>query len=573
VGGPRRRQAAALLLSLLAGSCASPSAVDPTPSDAPPATGSPSQPQRASTTIRVGLGVDPVSIDPRLLRDAEGELVVRALFDGLVDLAPNGTVVPASAESWTIEDDGLTYRFQVRVSSFHDGEEVTAEHHADALLAVFDRARAPHQRDDLLRSLRGAQAPSATDGAGLEVAGRGTSEEVLEAGGIEVVGLRELVLRLERPDPLLLHQLADAALVPLPGSAVTDPAGFALEPVGNGPFRMVGPREPGAFIRLAADASHPRPPRVDGLVLQVYEADSDREQRWGDLLAGRLQMSAVPPRHLEEARERFGSPVVVGLGSGLHETLTAAAYTYAFTIDVAPFDDVRLRQAIAASIDRTALAGVLAGAGVEPADAILPGVLGGTAQVCAHCVHDVTLARSLFADWAADQAEAVAEEAGGGGPSLRITLTYPRGGGHATVAERIASDLEGTLGVSVRLQSRDLAGIVRGVTSGEAPLFRHGLRPSLGGEAAAVSMLDPAFRPGAVENWVRWDAAGTEDLLDRLGSSRDPALARALEAELLEQAAVIPLLWTRHDLVVHPDVLGFHLDATGRWWPELVRLR
>ena len=573
--GRSRGTATLLAVVLLATACA-PSATDEGAPLAPtliPA--DPLAPERADATVRVALGKDPTSIDPRLLKDAEGELVVRALFDGLVDLSPDGTIVPAGASDWEVEDDGLTYRFRLADTRFHNGEQVTAQHHADALLAVFDPDRAPYLRDDLLRSLRGAQSPTVEGPPPDAPASEDVTEEtelsrwppgdILEAGGIEVVGPFELVLRLSRTDPLLLDQLTDPALVPLPRSARLDAEGFALEPIGNGPFRMVGPRERGAFIRLAANPDHPRPPRIDGLVLQIYAADLDREQRWDDLLAGRLQVTMIPPERRDEARERFGQPLAHGRGSGLHETLNASLYAYGFVVDVAPFDDVRLRRAIAASIDRAGLAAALTSAGVEPAEAILPPVLGGSREDCEHCVYEPSLARSLYAEWSADQPES--------DTPLRITLTYPRGPGHTSVAERVAADVERVLGINVGLQSRDLAGFVRGVTAGETPLFRFGLRASSGGQATAAVLLDPAFRPDAPENWVRWGEEGTADLLDRLGEERDPLLARTLEGRLLTEAAVIPLLWTRHDLVAHPDVVGFRLDVTGRWWPELIRLR
>lgn len=578
MAGSRRRSAASLLLvTILAGCVAQPVARDGSEGVSTPTAGQPA-PDRSAGTLRVGIGRDPASIDPRHLADDEGEFVVRALFDGLVDVAPSGSIVPASAHRWEVEDDGLAYRFHLGEDRFHDGEIVTAQHHADALLGVFDPDRAPRFRDDLLRALRGAErvpdpesSASASDALDEREASRdprserGLPTDVLDAGGIEVVGPAELVLRLTRPDALLLHQLADPVLVPLPRVAVLDPDRFALEPIGNGPFRMLGPREPGAFIRLAAHSVHRHPPRVDGLVLQIYSADADRSQRWEDLLAGRLQVTAIPSERRDQAVERFGRPAVPRWGSGLHDSATASLYAYAFALDVAPFDDVRLRRAISAAIDRDRLAGELSGAGVEPAHAILPPDLGGEATECRHCVRDLFLARELFDDWAGDQPDLTRP--------LSITLTYPRGAGHATIAERIAADLEGNLDVTVRLQSRDLAGIVRGITSGDAPLFRYGLRASMGGEAAGASMVDPAFRPGALENWVRWDAPGTGELLDRLAATRAPELARVLEAQLLSEAAVIPLLWTRHDIVAHPDLAGFRLDPTGLWWPELVHLR
>lgn len=540
-----------LLAPLLVMSCAAP-ATDAVAGRGEVSAGGTTAPsERGPVTIRVALGNDPLSIDPRLIADDEGEQIVRALFDGLVDTAPDGSIVAAAASSWTVEDDGLTYRFLLREDRFHDGTPVTAADHAASLLGVLDPDRAPFFREDLLAALLGADAA--------EVGG------VLAAGGIEVVGDRELVLRLSRPDPLLLHRLTDPVLVPLPASARLAPEVFAQQPVGNGPFRMVGPREPGAFIRLAADATHPSPPLIDGLVFQIYASDRDRAQRWDDLLAGRLQITVIPPDRRDEARERFGVALDGRRGRGLYEEPGASLYAYGFVMDVAPFDDPVLRRAISAAIDRAGMALVLEEAGVEPATAILAPSLGGTQPDCPHCRYDPVLAAQLIADWRAGSADDSVE--------VQVTLSYPRGDGHVLIAERIAADLERVLGLEVRLRSQDLGSLVRAVTAGDAPLFRYGLRASLGGGAAARSLLDPAFRPGTVENWVRFDDAGMAVLLDGLHAGSDPELARAVEARVLETAAVVPLLWTRPDLVVHPDVIGFRRDVTGRWWPELLRAR
>ena len=528
-------------------------------------------PQAVAATLRVALARDPRSIDPREVSDDEGELVVRALFDGLVDLSPDGSVVPAGAEGWSVEEDGLTYRFAIREARFHDGTAVTAQHYADALLAVFDRDRMPLFREELLASLRGARVvptpDAADDPVGSDSAGMswGTAADVLEAGGIEVVSEQEFVLRLAQADALLLHRLTDPVLVPLPDLAVADPERFAREPIGNGPFRMAGPREPGAFVRLRANSDHHRPPQVDELLLQVYAEDTDRSHRWADLLAGRLQVAAVPVERRAEARDRFGSPVAERVGSGLHELVVASTYAYGFVIDIAPYDDVALRRAISAAIDRERIATELAAAGVEPADAILPASVGGEPPVCPHCRHDPELARELAATWRERSGEAAEE--------VRIVLSYPRGGGHVTVAELIAADLEGTLTLDVRLQSREFGTLVRSVVAGDAPVFRYGLRAPLGGEAAAVSLLESALRTGAGENLVRWSTETTDAALDAWVPGASPELIRAIEAEVLDAAAVVPLLWTRLDLVVDPSIVGFRIDATGRWWPERVRLR
>lgn len=576
---PRRIPGVALALALVLGfvlaACTGAPAPGPTRPGTVAAPGG-TAPERPLATLRVGLGRDPVSLDPRSILDDEGELVVRAVFDGLVDVGPDGDVVP-SAATWTVEDDGLTYRFVLREDRFHDGTPVTAWHHAEALLAVLDEDRLPRFREDLLTSVRGARAdavdeplpaPEPSDEADAPLLVRrvrwGSPQDVLAAGGVEVVGRRELVIRLEREDPLLLYRLADPVLSPLPALAVQDPERFALEPIGNGPFRMAGPREPGAFVRLRAVEDHPAPPGVDALLLQIYPGDLDRTERWNDLVAGRLQIAAVPGRNLEEARERFGAPTRFGTGSGIHGGPLALLYAYGFVLDAPPFDDPDLRRAISAAVDRDALATLLSDANVMPAAGILPPTAGGAPATCAHCVVDVELADAAITAWRARLPEGTAEP--------RIVLNYPRGDAHVAVAERIASDLERTLGVEVRLQAREFGALVRAIDAGDAGLFRYGLRAGLGGRAAAVSLLSRGFVGAAEDNLTRWADPRTDELLAAWGPASPPELVRSVEQRLLDEAVVVPLLWTRADLAVHPDVRGFRMDLTGRWWPELVEL-
>jgi oligopeptide transport system substrate-binding protein len=534
----------------------------------------------------VGLGRDPVSIDPRTVADDEGELIVRALFEGLVDVSPEGVIVAASAASWSVSPDGLTYRFQLRPTRFHDGRPVTAADFERALLAVFDPAIPPFFRDDLLDGLRGARvaapvgAAEAADGAaGTGRAGgvlstvstvRGTAQDVLEAGGIEVDD-GELVLRLDRPASGLLHDLTDVALMPVPARALTDPQGFAQEPIGNGPFRMAGPREIGGFIRLAAVDDHHRRPGIDGLLFQMYPTDGDRSQRWADLLANRLQITGVPSDRRREAVLLFGRPETSSHGTGLFDHGTPTLYAYGFNVASTPFDDVRLRQALSAAIDREVIARSVLADSVDPAATLLPSGLVAEPPVCPHCVYDVDLARALYADWLADSGTPE-------GVIPSVVLSYPRGPGHVTIAERVAEDLEGTLGVRVRLRARSAADLLDDIASGSADVFRIGLRAGRMGEAAAGSVLDPAFRPGAFGSLTGWSGVGGragpfQESLDALARTPDPMLAGQLEQAILSEALIIPLFRSRHDLVVHPDVAGFRLDPSGRWWPELVSLR
>lgn len=538
----------ALLLALILGACA-PSTPSGPSGDAAPGPSAPGEPvgESGGGTLRFALGADPVSIDPRGLVDAEGELVARALFEPPLDVDPDGRIVPAAAESYVWADDGRTLVLIVRAARFHDGTPVTAADLARAVERVADDAVPPRFRSELVRGVT----------------------------AVEVVDERTLVLRLDAPRPGLLLDLTDIALAPVPASADDDPEAFAARPIGNGPFAMAEPRSPGEFLRLTRVADHHRRPVLDEVLFVVQVDDVTGEERWRDLEAGLLQVTDVPAARRAEAIARHGASPDGRSGPGHLGGTLAAVHHYAFDVTRPPFDDVTLRRAMSAAIDRDRLAEEVLGGTFLSADRLFPPDLGIPPLAldpslepdasCAHCRHDPELARTLLAEWIARTGDEGA---------LELALTYPRTAVNAAVAESIARDLERVLGASVRLQGRDLAGFVRSVEAGEAPVFRLGLAVGSDGPRAAADLLVPRFLPDRAEAWTRFDFPGLTRRLEALAT--DPAggilAAQEVEAELLDQAVVVPLLWPRRDLVVAAGVEGFELTPGGRWWPERVRL-
>ena len=70
----------------------------------------------------------PPNIDPALGFDSDTLMVVRNVYEGLLDYVPGGTTVrPGLAQSWHVTPDGLTYTFNLRNGVvFHDGAKLDA---------------------------------------------------------------------------------------------------------------------------------------------------------------------------------------------------------------------------------------------------------------------------------------------------------------------------------------------------------------------------------------------------------------------------------------------------------------
>jgi ABC-type oligopeptide transport system substrate-binding subunit len=142
-----------------------------------------------------------------------------ATTQGLVTLDSTGQVVPAIAERWIVTDDGLSYIFRVRDSSWLDGEPITAP---DIRRLLRDRLR------DLQGSPLGLDLAKITD--------------------VRAMTGRVIELRLSSPMPEFLRLLAQPEL------------GIARAGSGTGPMIMSRDEDPEARVRLSA-----LPPEQRGL--------------------------------------------------------------------------------------------------------------------------------------------------------------------------------------------------------------------------------------------------------------------------------------------------------------------
>lgn len=493
---------------------------------------------RAGGTLRVGLSVAPATIDPRFIADAQGELIVNAVFEPLVRLDAQQRVVPAAARDWSREDGGRVWTFELREAEFHDGTPVAAEDFARTFRRIADgTAERPSFLAYLLEPVEGFTA---------------AQERGEPLAGVEVVDDRTLRLHLSRPEPGFVRTLAHPSLVPVPEAAEETPEAYARQPVGNGPFAVAEPVESGGFVRLSGREDHPAQPRLDAVVFQVYADES--AQQLDDLLDGQLHVADVVAGRLEEAIERVGRSADGYRGPGLLSGLTSTVYLYGFDTTTAPYDDPRVRRAVSLSIDRERLSEEVFGGAREPADAIVPPPIPGSQPgICGHCRHAPEEARALLAE-----SGAALEE---------ITLTYNRGPTHAAIAEEMAADIEAALDVAVDLQGADLGPFLRTVRSSEAPVFRLGLDADTPDAGAYLHPLLHSSMIG-LENLTRFADDDVDALLERARRTTDDEEAvelwREAERRALAQAAVVPLLNYRINRVVADGVRDLYWSPFGR---------
>jgi len=270
----------------------------------------------AQDSLKLGMQLEPPHLDPTAgAAAAIDEVVYANLFEGLTRIGRDGSVLPALAESWTISDDGLQYRFQLRRGvRFHDGGSFDA---SDAKFSL-DRARAA----DSVNAQKALFEP-------------------IES--VEAAGSHELLVTLKRPTGGFLFSMGwgDAVMLD-PESA----EGNKTSPVGTGPFRFSRWAR-GDRIELVRNDGYWGEPAA--LQTATFRFISDPAAALSAMLAG--DVDAFPNFPAPETLDIFeGDPrFEVHVGSTEGETILA------INNGSPVLADARVRRAIAHAIDREAL--------------------------------------------------------------------------------------------------------------------------------------------------------------------------------------------------------------------------
>lgn len=358
--------------------------------------------------------------------------------ENLVSTGTGAEVVPALAESWRISTDGRTYKFYLRKGvRFHNNRLLTGE---DVLYSVRRVLRESQAGAWVYMNLVGAKEFAAGETEEL------TGARLCEDGCVE--------LELTEPLAFFLPMLCvhHAGIVPREEIEADNGARFLERPVGTGPFRLTSYERKSGRVKLARfkDYWNKEKPYVDEVTMEYSE---DGEELFERLRTGELGLIR------EEASERvkrlssdpeFASCIVAA--PQLHTQMLF------FDAEQAPFDDVRVRRAVAHAVNKEQLVeeayGNLAVAASGP---IPPGLLG----------HDADY-RGLEYD--PQKARRLLREAGHG-RGFKIEFWRPFSEqAISREAGRILCHQLGEIGIKCELQVADKAELLQAITEGRVRL-------------------------------------------------------------------------------------------------------
>jgi oligopeptide transport system substrate-binding protein len=490
-----------------------------------------------SATLVRGIGSEPESFDPHKAVGTSASVVIYDLFEGLVTVDANGEAAPGAAESWSTNADRSVYTFKLRPNlKWSDGAPLTS---ADFVYSM-RRLLAPEtaaRYASFLYIVKGARAVN-------------TQKAPAETLAVRAPDPRTVVFELEGPAPQFLEILTGVATVAVPRHAIekfgrewTRPANL----VSNGAYQLVD-YSPNTFIKAKRNANFHSAAsvKIDEISYLPIEDDNASLKRFQ---SGELDVTQrFPPEQLDKLRREKNRSLRTAPGRG--------STMLALNTRQKPFDDARVRKALALALDRDVLTGRILRKTAEPAYFVVPSSISG---------YD-----SLQPDWAAlpmaerqKQARALLAQAGfGPGKPLRFTMQYYTESKTRTLAVAMVS-MWRAVGVNCELINKDLGAVISSVNAGNYQVSLYAWYSSFDDPFTFLDLFIQKPR-GSITGYANADYDNAFRTANRIPdpAARATALAQA-EALLMRDMPAIPLFFAEGQKLVGPRVTGWVDNARG----------
>lgn len=270
----------------------------------------------AERPLTVAMATEIDSLDPFNATAGDTKTVMDQIFDGLLDVDEDGNLVPDLAESYEISEDGLTYTFKLKEGvKFHDGSDFSA----DDVYYTYDKL------------------------SGLS-SGEPMSSKFSVIKEMEVISPTEIKMTLDAVNNSFIY-LQNQPIVK------KDYEDNQTKPLGTGPYKFVS-YTPGEGMVMERFDDYHRKDHVAKIKQVNVVRIADNQALVMALNNGEVdlasKLTADELEQVSESTDSYSHPQNLVQLLGLNNK-------------VKPFDDIRVRQAIAHAIDKDELIEAVAG--------------------------------------------------------------------------------------------------------------------------------------------------------------------------------------------------------------------
>ncbi len=478
---------------------------------------------------------EPESLDPAIISGIPEFRIDIGLFEGLTRLDPKtARPIPGLAQSWDISPDGCTYTFHLRTNLvWSTGEPLTA----DNVVYSWRRAASPATASDYAEEFF-----YLTNGEAF-VTGKLKDPSPVGVHAVDPLTVR---VDLNRPTAFFLDlcTLPVMSVVPRQTIAKYGDRWLMARPLPvSGPFELAYWR-PNDKVRLQKnprywDAANTRSDIID--ILPVGSPDTALnlyETGQADIV---LDRTLVPGELLDVLRKR----------PDFHSFNYLGTYFIRFNVTRKPFDDPRVRRALALAIDKELIVTKITRAGEVPANTLVPPW---TANYTAPTGlgYNPTLARKLLAE--------AGYPGGQGFPRFEYMFDAAAGGGsklHQDIGIELQQMWRDNLGIGMDLRQVEWKVLL----SSYSHLDFETARSSLIGDYDDANTFLDCFISDNGNNRTGWKNARYDALIREANGQTDPARREQLyqQAETLlvdDDVPIIPIFYYVGLNYFDPDKIG-----------------
>jgi len=465
-------------------------------------------PAAAESVLRIANIYEPESLDPHKVTDPANINITRNLFEGLVVLDPKGNVAPGVAESWSVSEDGLTYRFKLRSNArWSNGDPVTAGDFVFSLRRVEDPKTLSQQAEDLY-PIKNAEEVN-------------TGKLDVTALGVAAPDERTVEITLKAPTPYLLQLLVEEQAMPVHEKTVRLGEDWVKpgKMVSNGAY-VLEDWKPYSHIRLVKNPNYWNAGKVaiDGVVFDPTDnlATVLKRYRAGEF---DIIIHGLPNDQLGWLKQNMPNE--------LHIAPFAAVAFYVFNTTRPPFNDQRVRQALAMAIDREVLVEKVTRGGELPAYGFVPD------GIADYISQKVSWAKMSQADREAAAIKLMSEAGYGPRKPLNVRLSHVTSETRKQVAIATAAMWK-KLGVNVEIVNTELRVNSANLRQGN---FEVGLIGNGGFDYNDARAGLSQWQTSTKDNWPRFSNPDYDGLMNAASVTGD----QSKRAELLERAEQVLL--------------------------------
>ena len=488
-------------------------------------------------TFRVLNGAEPPSLDPALSEDNASHNILMALFDGLLIYDPKtNDGIPGMAESYTISADGKQYNFKIRKNAaWSDGVPITAKTFVDSWLYTLDPKTASPYAWLMAMVVEGAQAFNEGSAGPEAVKIRALDDYTFQ---VDMVG----------PVPYVSSMLPHTIFACLPLHAIEkfgDKWTLPENIVTNGAF-LLKEWKPQDHVTVVKNPKYwdAKSVKLDKI---IYIPSDDNNTRLNMYLNGEADwlFQGIPLDQIDAMKVRKDYQVIA----------QAATYFYEFNHTTAPFNNVKLRKALAMSIDKKKLVELVTRGG-QIADR--RGDPGGSGLRAAQGQRRTTSRRPRSC-WPRP-----ATRAARASPQPPSCTTPSEG--HKKIAEYVQQQWSQNLGIDVSIENAEWKTVLDRGKNQDFQILRMGW---IGDYQDPNTFLE-LFQTDAGQNYGKYSNPKFDELIQKAarmkaGAERFKALQQAEAIFIAQDQGIIPIYhYTNLDLI---DTAKW-----GGWYTDLLRL-